>query len=270
MLSYTEGYLTIEGVKIHYYRTGGARPPFLLLHGAADNGLCWTPTAEWLSDRYDVIMPDAQGHGLSDRLDADFSYQKLTDQAVGLIKALGLKKPLIMGHSMGAGTVLNIAAGHPSIPGAVIWEDPAWYAPDTPPVSKEELAERDAFWKHLADLGKRPEAEIVASCRAQNPGWSEADIVSWSRAKLQFDPSLRDYELINPRTYVELVPQIKCPALLIIADGGIVTKSVAEHAARLGKNLKWVEIKGADHFVRKERFAAFRQALAAFLDTLPA
>lgn len=60
---YTEGDTMINGVKIHYYRTGGNKPPFVLLHGATDNGLCRTPVAEKLADKYDVIMPDALATG---------------------------------------------------------------------------------------------------------------------------------------------------------------------------------------------------------------
>ena len=38
-MNYTEGDVTVNGVNIHYYRTGGGKPPFVLLHGATDNGL---------------------------------------------------------------------------------------------------------------------------------------------------------------------------------------------------------------------------------------
>ena len=80
MLEYTEHDINTGGVKTHYYRTGGDKSPFILLHGATDNGLCWTRVAEMLSARYDVIMPDALGHGLSDRLDPAFTSQQYTEQ----------------------------------------------------------------------------------------------------------------------------------------------------------------------------------------------
>ena len=70
MLIYTEGDVNINGIRVHYYRIPGNGSPFILLHGATDNGLCWTPVAEDLAGQYDVIMVDAQGHGLSDRLEA--------------------------------------------------------------------------------------------------------------------------------------------------------------------------------------------------------
>ncbi|MGD0100048.1 MAG: alpha/beta hydrolase, partial [Acidobacteriota bacterium] len=39
------GNVIIDGIKIHYYRSGGKKPPIVLLHGATDDGLCWGRTA---------------------------------------------------------------------------------------------------------------------------------------------------------------------------------------------------------------------------------
>ena len=86
MLKYSEGDVSINGVKIHFYRTGGQKPPFILLHGASDNGLCWSPVAEWLATEYDVIMPDAQGHGKSSRLTPGFKFTDHAEQIAGLIQ----------------------------------------------------------------------------------------------------------------------------------------------------------------------------------------
>ena len=55
-----------NGIRNHYYRTGGDKPPLLLVHGFTDNGLCWTRLARVLQRDYDIIMPDARGHGLSE------------------------------------------------------------------------------------------------------------------------------------------------------------------------------------------------------------
>ena len=225
MLKYTEGNLKISGIRIHYYRTGGSKPPFVLLHGASDNGLCWTPVAELLAEKYDVIMPDAQGHGLSDRLDPSFSFKNHTEQVVGLIRELGLKKPFIMGHSMGAGTAVNVAVEYPSLPGAIILEDPAWRTQESieSENNKEKEKQHEAFIKSLIGYSKLTLEELIAECRATNPRWSEAEIKPWAESKLQFDPTLFSTMVLNPHSYVEFVPEIKCPTLLIISDGGIVT-----------------------------------------------
>jgi N-formylmaleamate deformylase len=267
VLQYTEGDLKVKGIKIHYYRTDGNKPPLILLHGASDNGLCWTPLAEVLAEKYDVIMPDAQGHGKSDRLDDNFTFQNHTEQVVGLIEQLGLNKPIIIGHSMGAGTATNLAVAYPDLPGAIILEDPAWLKQDTmPPPNQADIRSM------MKEQSKKTLEELKAECRALNPLWSEEEITPWAESKLQFDTRLFDFIAVNPGSYKEQVPKIKCPTLLIIAENGLVAKATAEEAARLWKSLqpfKWVQIKGAGHNIRRENFPAFKEALFSFLKALP-
>jgi N-formylmaleamate deformylase len=268
MLKYTEGDVTIKGVKIHYYRTGGNKPPFLMLHGATDNGLCWGPLAENFVARYDIIMPDAQGHGKSDRLDPNFTFDSHTHQAAGLIEALGLRKPLVMGHSMGAGTTTNLAVAYPDLPGAIILEDPAWLQQDAMnPRNHEDIK------KYMLSLKKKTLEELKAEGRASNPKWDEAEIGPWAESKIQVDATLFDARLINPTTYKELVPKIKCPALLVIAESGLVAQATAEDAARLWKSpqpFRWALIKHAGHSIHRENMTGFLAAFYSFLKEIKA
>jgi N-formylmaleamate deformylase len=270
MLRYTEGNVKINGINIHYYRTGGDKIPFILLHGATDNGLCWTPVAEVLAENYDVVMPDAQGHGLSDRLSPGFKFLDHAVQAALLSQQLGLDRPFVMGHSMGAGTAVNLAAEYPDLPRGVILEDPGWNSHESfKALSEEEKArQRDMFGRFLTGFGKRTREEIIAECRKANPAWLEAEIVPWAESKLQFDPTLFARLQLDRPAYTEELPKIQCPLLLVISDGGVVSLKTAEQAAQLwkGKNpYQWVQIKGAGHNIRREQFKQFCDALRPFL-----
>jgi N-formylmaleamate deformylase len=274
MLKYKEADLDIEGVKIHYYRTGGKKPPFILLHGMSDNGLCWTPIAEELAVRYDVIMPDAQGHGLSARIDKDFTFESHAWQTAGLALGLGLNKPIIMGHSLGGGTTAQIAIKYPSLPRAIILEDPALMpTPLTSTKNGKAGKEADDFIKFFTSLKKKTPAEIMAEGRAANPAWKDAEFPPWVASKLQFDIKLLSRITVNPALYKESVPLINCPTLLIIADSGLVTPEVAADAAKIWKSkypFKWVQIKGAGHNIRREQFVEFKKTVTGFLKDLPA
>ena len=64
-------YVTANGIRLHYERTGGfsaraKKPPIILLHGITDSGACWPRLQAALAPDYDLIMPDARLHGLSD------------------------------------------------------------------------------------------------------------------------------------------------------------------------------------------------------------
>jgi len=273
MFEYTQGFVKVNYINIHYYRTGGSKPTIILLHGVTDNGLCWTSVAELLAEQYDVIMPDAQGHGLSDRIDPDFTFINHAHQVVGLVQELDITDPIIMGHSMGAGTTINIAVNYPDIPKAIILEDPAWHSQESMDSEDEDerVKQREAFIKSHVRLSSRTREELTAECRETNPLWSEADIIPWTEAKLQFDPALFSSMQIDRPSYIELVPKITCPTLLITSDGGIVAAETALHASSLFKAeqpLQWVEIKGAGHNIRREQFKTFYDTLNKFLGDL--
>ncbi|MCP4687120.1 MAG: alpha/beta hydrolase, partial [Desulfobacterales bacterium] len=106
MSEWFSGEVVANGIKIHYTRTGGDKPPVVLSHGFTDNGLCWTRAAWVLEKDYDVVMYDARGHGLSDAPEAGYSAEDHAADLAGLIQALELKdpRPVLMGHSMGAST----------------------------------------------------------------------------------------------------------------------------------------------------------------------
>ena len=267
MFSYREGNIKAGKVNIHYYRTGGIKPPFILLHGATDNGLCWTRTAEMLTHDYDVVMPDALGHGLSDRFSDDTISMNSADEVAALIKELSLKKPIIMGHSMGAGTAANLAAKYPSLPGAIILEDPGW---GMPPAANNPEARKQAevMRASMANFHNLSLEELLKDSRKRDPSWDEEERLPWAKAKQQFDPSLFSRMMINQQPYTEIIPKIRCPTLLICAEKGIVTRDIAENAVRLwasNKPFKWVMIKGAGHNIRRERFSEFYKAVTDFL-----
>src|SRR5437899_2771334 len=61
MSEWFSGDVVANGVRIHYYRTAGDKPPLVLSHGATDSGLCWTRVARALESDYDVICPTRAG-----------------------------------------------------------------------------------------------------------------------------------------------------------------------------------------------------------------
>jgi len=271
MADFKQGDVKIDGVKIHYYRCKSGKQAIVLLHGATDNGLCWMPLAGELAEKYDVIMMDAQGHGLSDRLDAKFSFESHTKQTAGFIKEMGLTKPILMGHSMGGGTVTNVAVEYPSLIKDIILEDPPWAGAEPPKekMTEKERKEASNFGGWLIELSKKPLKDIIAQGKKMDPGWTDEERLYWAKAKQQFDPKLFKTMVVNPHSYEKFVPRIKCPTLLIIAEQGIVSTKTAENAAKIWKSkkpFKWVQIKGATHNIRRDKYTAFKKAVYNFLE----
>ena len=77
--------LLVDGQKIHYIRTGeGNKPPLVLAHGFSDSGYCWLRAALVLEADYDLILPDARGHGQSARVQPDQEIDAARSQPGGL------------------------------------------------------------------------------------------------------------------------------------------------------------------------------------------
>src|SRR5437588_3653546 len=119
---WSEGDVFANGIRHHYYRTGGNKPALLLLHGFNEYGLTWLRVAKELEHDYDVIMVDARGHGRSDGIAGGFSSTLLVEDAAGVIRALNLDRPRIIGLSQGGSTVLCLAATYPELVRSSIFE----------------------------------------------------------------------------------------------------------------------------------------------------
>jgi N-formylmaleamate deformylase len=275
MSEWFSGEVIAHGIKIHYWRTGGEGPPVVLSHGITDNGLCWTRLARALEDVYDVIMPDARGHGFSDAPEEGHSPEDRAADLAGLIRALGLEepKPILVGHSMGAATTAAAAADYPELVRCAILEDPPWMA-DALAVSPQEQAARAEEWRaDLVERKSQTREEIMAYCRAQQPTWAEVECGPWADSKLQVNFNVLKM-LTLPRTpWQGVVRRIACPVLLITADpalGAIVTPEVAREAAGLCRNVEVVHIPGAGHNIRREQFEKYVGAVTAFLGEMQA
>ena len=105
-----------------YYREYGKGPPVVLLHGLLGSSENWHTVARSLAGSYRAIVPDLRNHGKSPH-SSDFNYPLLAADLRELIGALRLTKPVLVGHSMGGKTAMELALEAPDIPKAVVVED---------------------------------------------------------------------------------------------------------------------------------------------------
>lgn len=267
MPNWQSEYIETNGLKLHYTRTGGAKPPFILTHGFSDDGLCWTPVAEVLAADYDVIMLDARGHGLSDGPEEGYGSLDHAADVAGVINKLGLEKPLVLGHSMGAATALALAGTYPDLPGAILLEDPPawWMAAASTPMPADR---RRRFGGWIVELKRKTAAEMIEAQRAQSPQWSEAELEPWAMSKVRLSFNVLTAEPSAPVDWPNVVANITCPVLLITADpelGGIVTPEGAAELQRILPQTQVQHIGGAGHSIRREQYARYMTVVQAFL-----
>jgi pimeloyl-ACP methyl ester carboxylesterase len=128
-------FIEIGGQRLHYVDTGGTGPAIVMIHGLG--GTLWNYTyalSGKLSGEFRVIAVDRPGSGYSTRPDdASATLSAQADTLAKFIRALGLKQPLLVGHSLGGALSLAIALDHPDCAGALALVAPLTQAQDDVP-----------------------------------------------------------------------------------------------------------------------------------------
>lgn len=260
---WTDGYVLANGIRIHYWRTGGSKPPLVLAHGSSDDGLCWTNLAKEFQNDFDIIMFDARGHGLSDPPTPSDPQDVQVEDLAGLIKELKLNKPILMGHSMGSASVAAFAAKYPDVPRAVILEDPALVRPATPPASSQTTPEERRAT--IVARNNTSEEALVEGCMKNSPKWGRSECEFWAPSKRRHHPNTALISNAGRPPMSELFPKIVAPTLILKADADDALKKQNEQVASVLKSGKIVHIKGAGHNVRREGKEETISVLKVFL-----
>jgi len=269
---WTDSFIIANGIRIHYWRTGGEKPVLIMSHGSSDDGLCWTSLARELTADYDVILPDARGHGLTDPPSPSDPADAQAEDIAALIRELKIDKPIVMGHSMGASAVTWFAAKYPDVSRAVVLEDPGLLprAGATRGNRQGNQARVEQARARILQRNQTSYDELVKGCVEESPSWGIEECRIWAPSKRLHHPS-NAYRYRGsggrPAT-TELFGKITVPTLILKADADADVRKANEAAAGVLKHGKIVHIDGAGHNVRREQKAALLKALKDFLATL--
>ena len=103
--------IEINGLRIVYEETGiPDGTPVIVLHGWGCNHSTVSSIASYLEPGMRVINVDLPGHGKSDEPKEIWGTQDFADAIGKLIKTLGIKNPVLIGHSFGGRTSICYAA----------------------------------------------------------------------------------------------------------------------------------------------------------------
>lgn len=100
-------YIQIEG-QILYYEQVGEGAPLLLLHGNCEDHHIFDELVEELQERYTCYLLDTRGHGES-ATPSEFHYADMAEDLAGVVTALHLEQPTVLGFSDG-GIIALMAA----------------------------------------------------------------------------------------------------------------------------------------------------------------
>jgi N-formylmaleamate deformylase len=266
MTNWMTGVCEANGINIHYLITGGSKPPLVLLHGLTGSGACWSPLARALEGEYDVVMPDARGHGNSSTPLNGYRYQDHASDVVGLIHELGLAAPVLLGHSMGGMTAAVVATQIATTIRGVILADPTFLSPQR----QREVHEGDVVEQHRQILSL-DRGDMLAQARVRHAHRRPEFVELVAEARLK--TRIGTFDVLRPPNpeYHQLVSTIHVPILLVIGDNGtVVSLETARELQNLNPRLRVEQVQDAGHGLPYDQPERFEAVVRSFLRSLAA
>ena len=271
--------IVLRRMRFHFLEWGHPDAPVIvLLHGGHQSAHSWDLVSLHLAQRYRVLALDQRGHGDSEwARDVTYSNHEMSLDAEAFISALGLRRPLLMGHSMGGRNAMLLTRRNSALLSALVIVD----------VGPE-----------LSEKGRAAIAGFVQAAQEFD------DLEHFVRAVRQYDPyrprehieRTVKYNMLeradgkyvskcdsNPRRLaiargngplenitLEDAAGFDLPVLLVRgADSNILTPDAAERFAAALPKGTLVTVPQAGHNVHGQNTKGFIAALGGFLETLP-
>lgn len=248
-------------VRLHYVEFVNEKPPLVVLPGITSPAVTWEFVGQRLAADSHVYLLDNRGRGLSQG-GPELGY-RLDDYAADtrdFIKALGLDRPTILGHSMGGRIAARLAARAPDAVGKLVLVDP----PVTGPGRKAYPLPLNWYLDTLDGVSR-------------GQGWEEMKMVlPWSEEhldlRMQWLPSCdrtaiaESYKSFMDENIHDDLPAIRSKTLLIYAEnGGTISDVEADEVMRLLRDGRKTRIDKSGHMIPWDQLEAFLAAVHGFV-----
>jgi len=252
-----------------YYELHGKGNPILLLHGWAMNTRVWDDVVPELAKTRRVFTVDLPGHGKSS-LPANGGYD--LDAVCDEVKSILEKNTIVMGWSLGGLVALNLAYRYPDFIEKLVLVagSPQFVqSSDWPHAVQQEVF--DGFAANLADDYR---ATIQRFLAIQALGSQEAKhAIKALREKvfLNGEPQMSalrsGLKLLSNSNIREQLPDIKCPALIVLGDKDrLIPPAAGTDIAALLPYAQLRIIQGAGHAPFISHLKQFLEITTAFIN----
>ncbi len=252
-----------NGIELSVAEYGTGDSTLLLLHGIGSRYVSWYPVLDQLAAHFRVIAPDFRGHGDSDKPTSRYLHTDYAADLDGLIEALQVGRPLIIGHSLGAIVSYAWAGLYGVTTARLVLEDPPTRT------GPDDSAMLDG-WMTLASLSI---SEAEAYYHEQYPDWSAEDCYRRAISITSTAPAvfreLRDQSRsANGIDRLSSLPVVKSPTLMIYGELASGSMSAPEDIHRIEKHsalARSVQIQGGGHSLHRDNADTFLAAALPFL-----
>ena len=113
-VSFSQGYLTANGIRTRYIQSGDPSKPLVLaLHGVGGHAEAYARNFGAHGDHFWFVAIDMLGHGWTDKPAVDYQIKDYAEHVLAVLAQLGRKSALITGESLGGWVATYLAVHHP-------------------------------------------------------------------------------------------------------------------------------------------------------------
>ena len=247
-------------------------PAAVLLHGLTSSSVTWLDLGAHLSDRFHVYAPDQRGHGLGPRpAEPEYPITRFADDLLEFLSVLGLRRPLLVGHSWGGGAALIAAAA--------LSRDPAAEAPSAlileDPVHAIGTSRQRAIAARMLTLQGFDTEALSAELLRGEPTMTQ-DQLAERVAQLRSTSAELLEQIGADETEHSLLPhfsELACPVLLVLADTSLSQvfddDTLAEAQPLLPAGSYATRLAQAPHTIHRSGPERFAREIDAFLSLAP-
>jgi 3-oxoadipate enol-lactonase len=257
--------VTANGISVNYAVEGPANAPVVTMsHSLATDLSMWDPTVPALKDRFRVLRYETRGHGQTEAPKGSYSLEQLADDALALLKALGIARTHWVGLSMGGMIGQTLALKAPEVFLSLSLCDTS---SRIPPEAKPQWQDRI---KTAETQGMEPLVEPTLARWFTEPfRKSRKDVVDRVARMIRTTPAagyVGCCHAISALDITDRIGAIKIPTIAIVGEDDPGTPVAAHRVIRekiAGAKLEI--LKSAAHLSNMEQPDAFNAALTRFL-----
>ena len=277
-IAYRSCNIVLRQHRFHFLEWGAPNaPPIVLLHGGHQSCHSWDLVSLHLAQNYRILALDQRGHGDSEwARDLDYSNHTMSLDAEAFIQAIGLDRPILIGHSMGGRNSMLLTKRNAALLRALVVVD---IGPEISPEGRQAISsfvranqEFDNLEHFVENVRKydpyRPREHIERTVKYNMLERADGKFVSKCdsnprRLGLTHNTSLLDnIELDDARGF-------DLPVLVIRGENSnILTQDAAERFRDALPKGKQVTVPKCGHNVHGQNTLGFLDALGSFLPSV--
>lgn len=251
-----------DGIPIRYHAAGKGDPALVFVHcGGCERGF-WDGQVAYFAAKHRVVALDLAGYGQSGRGRKDWTMAAFGQDVVSVVEALGLKRVVLIGHSIGGPVVLEAARRMPGrVAGLVLVDTLVDFEQKRPAAEEIEKSLSDLQADYRANLTAYV-SQLLFSASTPEPvkarvletvlSVPQEIFVAAARSSLAYDP-------------LPALREIKAPICAINSD---LFPTNVEGNRRYVPGYQVTIMKGVGHYLMLEQAEAFNAALAEALREL--